>query len=135
MNLSILEKELQFSTARSGGSGGQHVNKVETKVVLYFDVEGSTNLSNKEKYFIKRNLASQINKEGQLILTSESTRSQYRNKERVVAKWKALMSAALKRKKKRIPTKRPKKAIDAIRKAKSKRSEIKKWRKSPKHDY
>jgi ribosome-associated protein len=131
VDIKALHKELTFSTARSGGSGGQHVNKVETKVVLYFDVEASVMLSEMQKSKIKSKLSNHINKEGVLILSHERKRSQLANKNAVVKKFDAMIAHALKKEKKRIKTKPSAASIEARKKAKSKRSEIKKMRKPP----
>lgn len=131
MDTNTLHKELTFSTARSGGSGGQHVNKVETKVVLYFDVEASTTLSGIQKSKIRSKLSNHINKEGVLVLSHDRKRSQLANKNAVIKKFDALIEHALKKEKKRIKTQPSAASIEARKKAKSKRSEIKKLRKSP----
>lgn len=131
MDTNTLHKELTFSTARSGGSGGQHVNKVETKVVLYFDVEASTTLSGIQKSKIRSKLSNHINKEGVLVLSHDRKRSQLANKNAVIKKFDALIEHVLKKEKKRIKTQPSAASIEARKKAKSKRSEIKKLRKSP----
>ena len=131
MNTSLLHKELTFSTARSGGSGGQHVNKVETKVVLYFNVNQSSFLSKVQKERVLLQLKNYINKEGVLILSHDRKRSQLSNKEAVIKKFDSLIKGALKREKKRIKTKPSAASIEARKKQKSKRAEIKKLRKPP----
>ena len=105
MDKEQLEKELSFQTARSSGSGGQHVNKVATKVTLAFDIQDSEGLSETEKERLFEKLAAQINKDGILKISCESTRSQLNNKILVVEKFYSLLEEALIIRKKRKPTK------------------------------
>lgn len=135
MNVDSLINELSFTTSRSGGSGGQHVNKVETKVTLYFDLVNSKALSEKERQLLLKNLANKINKQGVLILSSDKSRSQLANKEKVITKFKLLLKKATQKKKKRIPTKPSKAAVESIRKKKKIRAEIKRMRKSPREEF
>jgi len=124
-----LLQELEFKTSKSGGPGGQHANKVNTKVTLRFDVANSTLLSSQEKKTIKRKLASRISKEGVLILTASDKRSQLENKKTVLKKLESLLAKAFRRKRIRKPTK-PTKASKKKRLEKKKhRGEKKKWRK------
>jgi ribosome-associated protein len=97
--------ELHFSASRSSGPGGQNVNKVNTKVELRFNVASSSILSEEEKFLILEQLAKKINSEGELILVSQTERSQVKNKEKAIEKFYSLLTRALKPRKKRKPTK------------------------------
>jgi len=97
--------ELHFAASRSSGPGGQHVNKVSTKVELRFDVMNSSLLSPEEKELILEKLSNRINQEGELVLVYQRSRSQAKNKERVIEKFYELLINALTPRKKRKPTK------------------------------
>lgn len=122
-------KEFQFKTSRSGGPGGQNVNKTETKVELIFDVQGSVLLSAEEKELVVKNLASRIADDGMLHLSRSSERSQLRNKERVIEKFYELLTKALAPKKKRLPVKLSKAQKEKRIKSKKLRGEKKAARK------
>lgn len=107
----ILRPFVSFQTSRSGGSGGQHVNKVETKVTLLFDVNAATCFSEKEKDHIQRRLAGWIQAEGFLQIVSQKTRSQLQNKEIALRRLVELLTAALQIDKPRKATKPSKAAI------------------------
>lgn len=97
--------ELHFSASRSSGPGGQHVNKVNTKIELRFHVASSGLLSEAEKLLVAEKLASRINAAGELVLVSQSERSQLQNKEKVTGKFYLLLARALTPRKKRTLTK------------------------------
>jgi len=99
-----LDKEILFSYSRSSGPGGQNVNKVNTRVELRFNVLTSECLSYSEKELILKKVLNKINKEGELILVSQSERSQLRNREKVSEKFYLLLARALTPPKKRRPT-------------------------------
>jgi ribosome-associated protein len=89
------EREFVFIASRSGGPGGQNVNKVSTKVELRFNIAGTLLISDDEKELLLRKLKNKINREGELILKSQSERSQLLNKEAVIKKFYDIVSKAL----------------------------------------
>ena len=105
MNKEIIYKELLFKAVRSSGAGGQHVNKVSSKVELYFDLASSESFTEKEKQLLLKNLSNRINKEGILKMYSSESRSQHTNKERVVKRLFKMIEKGLIVPKKRRPTK------------------------------
>ena len=125
------EKEFRFNTARSGGPGGQHANKTETQVELRFNIPDSQLLSEEEKQRLLKKLSSKLTKEGELIVTAESKRSQVQNKEEATEKFYSMVEKALKKRKKRIPTKPSRAAKKKRLEEKKKHSEKKAKRKPP----
>ena len=120
--------ELKFTASRSSGPGGQHVNKVNTRVTLEFDVLNSPNLTGEQKEMLQQKLAGRMTKEGVLILHSQNHRSQLANKRAAVDRFVALLSEALKRPKKRRRRRISLAARYERLRAKKRKSEIKKNR-------
>ena len=105
MEIDKLIKELSFKATRSSGAGGQHVNKVSSKIELSFDIQNSTILSEKQKQLLLQNLATRITKENIIILFCDESRSQHKNKEIVTKRFLKIISNGLKIPKIRKPTK------------------------------
>lgn len=105
--LSIPFSELSFRYARSGGPGGQHVNKVESKVLLFFDIATSPSLSDEQRALLLERLQSRLDKEGVLQLTAQRFRSQYRNREDAIERFQKVLSEALTEQAERKPNRIP----------------------------
>ncbi|MBE7628740.1 alternative ribosome rescue aminoacyl-tRNA hydrolase ArfB [Tenacibaculum piscium] len=105
MNIPELLKELHFKATRSSGAGGQHVNKVSSKIELSFDILNSKILSENQKEILYTKLASRLTKEQVLILFSDETRSQHRNKELAIKRFLYIIKEGLKKPKIRRATK------------------------------
>ncbi|WP_018124448.1 alternative ribosome rescue aminoacyl-tRNA hydrolase ArfB [Desulfovibrio oxyclinae] len=126
--LIIPEAELRFTFSRSSGPGGQHVNTADTRVTLLFDVEGSPTLSQWQKDRLMRALASRIGKDGMLRISSDSERSQKRNREDAVRRFAQLLRDALKKRKARRPTRPTRSSVRRRIQGKKHRGAIKKAR-------
>lgn len=131
MNAENILKELKFKAIRSGGAGGQHVNKVSSKVVLFFDVIRSEYLTDEEKEILYKNLLSKLTKDKLLILNCDENRSQHKNKEIVIGRFINIISNALKIPKKRKVTKPSKSSIKKRLETKKKLGLKKSSRKRP----
>ena len=131
MNFATITSELQFKTSRSSGPGGQHVNKTSSRVSVFFDLKNSTGLSEEEKRQLQTKLESKLTNEGLLVLHCETSRSQHKNKELVVEKLKATLKKALRREKRRVPTKRTKASVFKRLESKKKQASKKESRKKP----
>ena len=104
-SLAIPVAELRFRFSRSGGAGGQHVNKVSTRVELLFDIKGSSSLTGQQKERLISKLKSKVDAEGCLTISSQESRSQWQNRERSVQKFITLISRALQEIRPRLATK------------------------------
>ena len=131
MEAESIIKELTFKAIRSSGAGGQHVNKVSSKVVLFFDVWKSKNLTEEEKELLSKTLHSKLTKDNILILSSDESRSQHKNKEIVIDRFYHLISNGLKIPKERKLTKRSKSSIQKRLETKKKLGLKKAYRKRP----
>lgn len=134
MNVDQLLNELSFKAIRSSGSGGQHVNKVATKVELQFNLDASEALSETEKNRLYEVLGNKLTKDNRLILQCGDTRSQLKNKEIVIKRFLTMIEEGLIEPEERKPTKIPKAVKKKRLVNKRKHSEKKSNRKPPEID-
>ena len=124
-DLSISEEELKFKASRSGGPGGQNVNKVASRVILLFDVDQSANLSEDQKKRIRKRLANRINKEGILRVVSQQHRTQLANRKAALDRFLELMVQALRKQAPRRQTKLSRSAKRRRLEEKARRGQLK----------
>ncbi len=134
MNPETLLNELTFKATRSSGAGGQHVNKVASRIELSFDLINSQGLSEDEKARLQGKLASRLTKEGVLLLSCSESRSQHKNKSIVIERFLNLIKDNLKVRKPRKKSKPSKGAIEKRLKSKKEKALKKANRKPPKID-
>ena len=125
MDAAQLLKELKFKAVRSSGAGGQHVNKVASKIELIFDLQNSVGFTDEEKTVLLKNLHRKLTKEQILLLQCSESRSQHKNKEIVIERFLQIITNGLKVPKKRKATK-PSKASIQKRLEKKKQQAFKK---------
>lgn len=127
-NIIHLIPEFRFTTSRSGGPGGQHVNKVNTKVTLRWDVMKAASISEEQRHLILIKLKKLINNDGEIVLSAHSSRSQSKNKQDTIDKLATQLIAAFKTSKPRKPTKPTKASINRRLDAKKRQAVKKKLR-------
>lgn len=131
MNAENLIKELKFKAVRSSGAGGQHVNKVASKIELIFDLQNSVELSPDEKELLLQKLQNKLTKDGVLLLQCDESRSQHKNKEIVIDRFLQVILNGLKIPKKRKATKPSKSSIQKRLDKKKKNTFKKAFRRKP----
>ncbi|PSK95008.1 ribosome-associated protein [Taibaiella chishuiensis] len=121
--------EISFQTARSGGKGGQNVNKVETMVEAYWKVAGTAFFSEEQKQMILEKLKNRVNGDGYLMVKASEARTQLSNKKKALEKMLTLVNQSIVKKRKRIATKPSKSVIERRLDAKKVQAEKKMRRK------
>lgn len=129
--ISIDEGELRFTASRSAGPGGQHVNKVNSRVTLRFDLVGSPSLDDEQKARIRERLPTRINKEGVLSVSAQRERSQAANRQRAMERFVELLQDALVIPRERRPTRVPRRSQRRRLEDKRRRSSVKDQRRKP----
>ncbi len=129
--VSIPDDEIAFKASRSSGPGGQNVNKVESRVTLLFDLDGTASLSEEQKLRVRARLASRINKEGVLRVVSQKHRTQAANRESARERFQGLLRDALAQRAARKPTRVSKAARQRRVEQKRRRAELKRRRREP----
>ncbi|MBM4167557.1 MAG: aminoacyl-tRNA hydrolase [Ignavibacteria bacterium] len=122
--------EISFRTSRSSGSGGQHVNKTETRVELLFDVAASSGLTAAQRHRIREHLSSSLDADGVLHIVNQQSRSQWQNKQNAIEQFRELLRAALQPRKRRIATRPTNTSIERRLRKKKKMSARKRLRAS-----
>ena len=125
-----LKHEIVFQSTRSGGKGGQHVNKVETAIIAAWPVAASQLLTEEEKQLVLEKLANRITAEGNLQVKAQTHRTQLENKQEAIEKINSLVAKALEKKKKRLPTRKSRASIEKRLESKKRNSEIKAGRRT-----
>lgn len=127
----VPEAELEWRTSRAGGPGGQHVNRTESRVELWWDLRGSPSISENVRARLERAFESRLTTDGRLRVVAASERSQSRNRDEALSRLKEMVAAALKPRRKRVAT-RPTKGSQRRRlDAKKRDGAIKKLRRKP----
>ena len=126
-DLAVPDEEVVFTTSRSGGPGGQNVNKLETKVTVRFDVAGSPSLSDAQRERLRERLATRITRDGVLQVSSQRHRTQGENREAAVARFVELLQEAMReetpRKKTRTPAAAKRRRLEAKRRRSQRKQE------------
>ncbi len=128
-SLKIPIAELKFKTSRSGGPGGQNVNKLETRVEVVFDIANSQSISEPIRYRLLKTLSSQLDSSGILHVVAQETRSQWKNKQLAIERVTGILKSALVVRKKRVATKPTHTAREVRIHTKKARSNTKRLRK------
>ncbi|MDC7995224.1 alternative ribosome rescue aminoacyl-tRNA hydrolase ArfB [Altibacter sp. HG106] len=131
MNTAQLHTELSYRAMRSSGPGGQHANKTSSKVAVHFNVETSKAFSEEEKERLQAKLENRLTKDGELILSCDTYRSQHKNKALVTERLVELLQQSLRKRKKRKKTKPSKRAIEKRLRNKKKQALKKRDRRPP----
>ncbi len=126
--ITIPEHELEIATSRSGGAGGQHVNKTETRITVRWNIKNSTVLTEEQKEYLLSKLQSQLTSEGDIVIHNSESRSQQQNKKNALNNLAATIRNALHKPKKRVATKISKALKEARLKTKAHRGKIKEMR-------
>jgi ribosome-associated protein len=126
--ITIPEHELHITTSRSGGAGGQHVNKTDTRITIRWNIKETTALTEEQKSNVVQKLQSRITQDGDIIVHNSESRSQMQNKKNALNNLAAIIRKALYVQKKRIATKIPRALKEARLKSKAHRSTIKRMR-------
>ena len=134
-NLTIPGRELWAAASLSGGPGGQHVNKVSSRITLYWQIVASTAVTDEQRDRIMHRLASRISTDGVLQVTSDTHRSQHRNRELAREKLADLIVNALKIQPKRVPTRMSRGVRRRRLNSKRRRGLVKQLRRAPSGDH
>ena len=124
----IPEHELEITTSRGGGPGGQHVNKTDTRVTVRWNIKSTQVLTEQQKLHVLARLHNKLTSEGDILISNCSSRSQLHNKEQALAQLAALITKALYVPKKRKATRTPKGAVESRLYQKTHRGALKKMR-------